>query len=92
MRLSNPAAKDDLRRRLRRIEGQVRGIEKMMDEDRDCREIIQQLASIRSAVQAASLVFMRETVSDCLLSPENDTPEERRRLVNDLVELIGKAP
>ena len=44
----NPS-KEDILKRLRRIEGQVRGVARMVEEDRDCREVIQQLAAIRAA-------------------------------------------
>ncbi|MBI5290252.1 MAG: metal-sensitive transcriptional regulator, partial [Chloroflexi bacterium] len=50
LKIANTAVKEDLQKRLRRIEGQVRGVQKMLDEDRECHEIIQQLAAIRSAV------------------------------------------
>jgi len=45
-------------RRLRRIEGQVRGLQKMVEEDRDGPELLQQLASVRKAVQAAGSVVL----------------------------------
>ena len=43
--------KDDLRRRLRRIEGQVRGIQAMLEEDRECRDIVTQLAAATKALE-----------------------------------------
>jgi len=52
-------AKEDMGKRLRRLEGQVRGVQKMLDEGRDCREIVQQLAAIRSAAHQASLILVR---------------------------------
>ena len=60
---------DDLKKRLHRIEGQVRGVAKMIDDDRDCREVVQQLTAIRSAVQQVSLLVVRAYAADCLLSP-----------------------
>src|SRR3990170_1693167 len=67
VQVKNAATKEDLKKRLRRIEGQVRGVEKMVDDDRDCHEIIQQLAAIRAAVQQASLLVVRSYASQCLL-------------------------
>ena len=58
MKLQDPNAKQGLIRRLRRIEGQLRGVQTMVDEERDCQEILQQLSAIRSAVQGASLAFL----------------------------------
>jgi DNA-binding FrmR family transcriptional regulator len=79
-----------MQKRLKRIEGQLRGVQKMLDEDRDCREVVQQLAAIRSAMQGATLVFMRDYASDCILNIENDDKETREMLVDDLLGLIGK--
>jgi len=91
-KLPTPATKDDLQRRLRRIEGQVRGVQKMLVEDRDCSEVVQQLSAIRSAVQGASLMFMREYASDCLMNVDSDDKQTREQLVEDLIGLLGKAP
>ncbi len=66
MKLESDAAKEALKVRLRRIEGQVRGVQKMVDDDRDCREILQQLTAIRAAVQNASEVFLRTYAKECL--------------------------
>jgi DNA-binding FrmR family transcriptional regulator len=76
--------------RLRRIEGQVRGVEKMVDEDRDCHEILQQLNSIRSAVQGASMLFLNEVASDCLLSIESIDRDKREQVLEDMLSLIRK--
>ena len=92
MKVQTPATKDELQKRLRRIEGQVRGVQKMLDEERDCREIIQQLAAIRSAVQGASMMFMKQYASDCLLNADNSDQATRSMLVDDLIGLLGKAP
>jgi DNA-binding FrmR family transcriptional regulator len=81
-----------LQKRLRRIEGQVRGVQKMLDEERDCHEIIQQLAAIRSAVQGASLMFMKQYASDCLMNADPSDRASRSMLVDDLIGLLGKAP
>lgn len=69
MELQSPEVKTDLTTRLRRIEGQVRGVQKMVEDERDCSDILQQLAAIRSAVHQASLVLARSYVARCLLEP-----------------------
>ena len=68
MQLESTDAKDALKLRLRRVEGQMRGVQKMVDEDRDCQEILQQLAAIRSAVQNASEFFLRTYAKECLVA------------------------
>ncbi len=91
MKMTDADAKDQFLRRLRRIEGQVRGVQEMVNTERDCREILQQLAAIRSAVQGASLAFVEEYASRCLLSQQADDPALRQELLKDLVVLLGKA-
>ena len=92
MKVQESATKEELQKRLRRIEGQVRGVQKMLDEDRDCHEIIQQLSAIRSAVQGASLMFMRQYASDCLMGADKADRASREVLVDDLIQLLGKVP
>jgi DNA-binding FrmR family transcriptional regulator len=91
VKIKSPTVKDDLQKRLKRIEGQLRGVQKMLEEDRECHEIVQQLAAVRSAVQGATLVFMRDYASDCLMNLETENDKETREmLVDDLIGLLGK--
>ena len=55
VKLADPGAKVKLLRRVRRIEGQARGVARMIEEDRDCGEILQQLAAVRSAAHQATV-------------------------------------
>ena len=84
MKIKNQEAKEKLVNRLRRIEGQVRGVQNMLEGERDCREIMQQLASIHSAIQGASRTFLQEYATACLIeleSNENSASEiERSRM------------
>lgn len=86
----DPEVKEKLLDRLRRVEGQVRGVQNMLNTGRDCREILQQLTAIRAAVHGASLTLLEEYASDCLLRQEDD-PQTRQRLLQDLIYLLGKA-
>jgi DNA-binding FrmR family transcriptional regulator len=86
---TNKVSKEDLSKRLRRIEGQVRGVAKMVEEDRDCREIIQQLAAIRSATNQVSLAVARSYASQCLCEPLED--DDRESVVADLIDVLSKA-
>jgi DNA-binding FrmR family transcriptional regulator len=88
MQVKDHATKEDLKRRLRRIEGQVRGVEKMID-DRDCRELLQQLAAIRSAVQQVSLAVARSYACQCLEDP--DTGKSQEQIVEDLIGVLSKS-
>ena len=89
--VKNPEIKSQINNRLARIEGQLRGVRNMIDEDRDCKDILQQLIAIRSAVQSASLSFMQDVANDCLLNlDQNDTPESQHAVIADLIRMMGK--
>ena len=89
MKADNSITKDNLIKRLRRIEGQVRGVQKMIDDERDCREIVQQLVSIRSAVQGATYNFLQEQANNCLFDPEQEG--DQRVMMAELISLLEKA-
>jgi CsoR family transcriptional regulator, copper-sensing transcriptional repressor len=58
--------KDDYGKRLRRIEGQVRGIAKMIDEDKYCIDILTQISAVNSALQAVALGLLDEHLNHCV--------------------------
>jgi len=82
-------ARQDMGKRLRRLEGQVRGVQKMLDEDRDCREIVQQLAAIRSAAHQASLIMVRSYAAECLVDESRGTAQQT---IKELVEVLTRVP
>jgi CsoR family transcriptional regulator, copper-sensing transcriptional repressor len=89
--INNPQVKTQAIQRLARIEGQLRGVQKMIAEDRDCKEIVQQLIAIRSAVQSASLNFVQNVASECLLNPnQQDDLQTQQGTMVDLIKLLGK--
>lgn len=91
MKVSNSATKQAFISRLKRIEGQVRGVQGMVNDERDCREVLQQLTSIRAAVQSASMAFIEEYASRCLLEPESEDVANRQVLLKDLMSVISKS-
>jgi DNA-binding FrmR family transcriptional regulator len=74
VKLADQDAKAKLLRRVRRIEGQARGVARMIEENRDCSEILQQLAAVRSAAHQATVVLVRSYASECVVS--NASAEE----------------
>jgi DNA-binding FrmR family transcriptional regulator len=58
--------KDDYAKRLRRIEGQVRGIAKMIDEDKYCIDILTQVSAVNSALQSVALGLLDEHLNHCV--------------------------
>ena len=61
---------DDLRKRLRRVEGQVRGVEKMLAEGRECREILTQLSAATKALEKAGFKLVASGLTFCVEHPE----------------------
>ena len=89
--IRNPQVKTQAIQRLARIEGQLRGVQNMIAEDRDCKDVVQQLIAIRSAVQSASLNFVQNVASECLLNPdEQNDPQAQQAIMVDLIKLLGK--
>jgi len=68
VKLADQEAKARLLKRVRRIEGQARGVARMIEEDRDCGEILQQLAAVRSAAHQATIALVRSYASECVVS------------------------
>jgi len=91
MRLQNEQSKENILTRLRRIEGQIRGIQKMVSDERDCREILQQITAVKSAIQSMNSLFLKEYVTDCIYNLSNQTDaSDREIIIDDLVNLMGK--
>jgi len=90
MREISPAVRQDIRNRLCRIEGQARGVQRMLDQRRSCTEILPQLAAIRSAAYQASLILVQNHALDCLSDPDCSTSTED--IVNDVIGVLAKMP
>jgi DNA-binding FrmR family transcriptional regulator len=63
--------KDLLQKRLKRIEGQIRGIEKMIEEDRDCVSIVVQLAAVRSGIEGVGALVLNNCMKLCFYQGPN---------------------
>jgi CsoR family transcriptional regulator, copper-sensing transcriptional repressor len=72
--------------RLRRVEGQVRGLQRMVDEERYCPEILTQMASVQEALRAVARSLMRNHLKHCVATAHGSSDSER--VYNELLELI----
>jgi len=79
--------REQLIRRLRRIEGQTQGIQKMLADGRDCREVLNQLASVRAATRQVSLELMKGYVRACVSDPESLRSDDS---VGDLIDTLTR--
>jgi DNA-binding FrmR family transcriptional regulator len=82
--------KKDLINRLKRAEGQMRGVQRMIEEERDCEAILQQMTAVRSALHTASLALARVYATQCLVEA-HDT-ETMALAVSTLMNALGKLP
>ena len=87
----NTKAKKTVGDRLKRIEGQVRGISRMVEEDRYCIDILTQLQAIRAALHKVEEAVLRDHVQHCVADAfaTGDAAEQRDK-VEELVSVLGR--
>jgi DNA-binding FrmR family transcriptional regulator len=71
------ANKEAVLKRLRRIEGQVRGVEKMVEEDRYCIDVVTQITAIESALDKVALELLEDHANHCVIGGEPAKQDER---------------
>lgn len=76
--------------RLKRSEGQLRGIQKMMEEERDCADIITQLTAVRSSVDRVIELIITENLTTCINDPLEDPQAQKERLEKAVQYLIKR--
>ena len=76
--------------RLKRSEGQLRGIQKMMEEERDCIDIITQLTAVRSSVDRIIELMITENLTSCINDPLEDPQAQKERLEKAVKYLIKR--
>ncbi|MBW3085227.1 Copper-sensing transcriptional repressor RicR [Austwickia sp. TVS 96-490-7B] len=84
------ATKDDYAKRLRRIEGQVRGIARMVDEDVYCIDILTQITAATKALQAVALGLVEDHMGHCVLAAAASSEEEGRAKVAEASAAIAR--
>jgi DNA-binding FrmR family transcriptional regulator len=77
-------------KRLRRIEGQVRGLQKMVEEDRYCADILTQVSSVVEALRAVSRELMRNHLKHCAATAIRQGGAEADAMYDELVDLMHK--
>jgi DNA-binding FrmR family transcriptional regulator len=83
--------KDALRKRLHRIEGQVRGIEKMVDDDRYCIDILTQIAAVNTALESVAFRLLDQHVNHCVTRAlASGDPEEAQQKSRELLEAVHR--
>jgi DNA-binding FrmR family transcriptional regulator len=84
--------KDEILRRLRRIEGQVRGVARMVEEDKYCIDILTQISAVQAALQGVSLGLLNDHVRSCVREAvRRDGGDEKvEELVSAVARLVGR--
>ncbi|MDT2815946.1 metal-sensing transcriptional repressor [Vagococcus carniphilus] len=81
--------KKKIENRLKRSEGQIRGVLKMLEEDKDCRDVVIQLSAIRSSIDRAIGVIVAENLKDCL-AMDDLSKDEKEEKIKEAIELVVK--
>ncbi len=84
----DPRACEDIVQRLKRIEGQARGIQRMVDEGRDCHDIMTQMAAMRAATQSVTIRMLEEFALHCLRNPDEFASPEQS--VADMIGVVTR--
>ena len=83
------ATKDQLQKRLRRIEGQVRGIERMVDEDRYCIDVLTQVSAVQAALDRIALGLMDDHARHCMRGKGSASADPDAQ-VEELMGAVGR--
>ena len=83
--------KADLTKRLRRIAGQVNGVERMVDEERYCIDILTQIAAVRSALDRVAIAVLDDHARHCVVAASEGMREERTTEMMDAVARLLKS-
>ena len=86
----DPDIKDRTTKRLRRIEGQVRGLQRMVEEERYCTDILTQVSSVHEALRGVAREVLRNHLKHCASSAIRAGSEQADAMYEELVELVYK--
>ena len=84
----DPGLKERNLKRLRRIEGQVRGLQKMVEEDRYCADIMTQISSVQEALRAVGRALMRNHLKHCATNAIRASDADAEQMYDELVDLM----
>jgi CsoR family transcriptional regulator, copper-sensing transcriptional repressor len=87
-----PSAKTSVMKRLKRIEGQVRGLARMVEDERYCIDIVTQLSAVRAALRRAEEEILADHVAHCVEHAiASGNKAEQRRKVSELMDVVTRA-
>ena len=83
-------SKDDYLKRLRRIEGQVRGLQRMVEQDQYCIDILTQVAAVTKALQAVSLGLLEDHLGHCVVDAARESDDAARAKVREAADAVAR--
>ena len=85
-------AKAAVQKRLNRIEGQVRGLSRMVEEDRYCIDIVTQISAVKAALRRAEEEILRDHVSHCVEHAiANGDKKDQRKKIAEIIDVLGRS-
>lgn len=82
--------KDDYLKRLKRIEGQVRGLQRMIDEDTYCIDILTQVSAVTKALQSVAVGLLDQHVRHCVSNAATDDPDHAGHMITEATRAIER--
>jgi len=84
--------KSDCVKRLNRVEGQVRGLARMVEEDRYCIDVVTQIAAVRAALRRIEELVLKDHVGHCVEHAiAGGDPKEQRAKIAELIDVLGRS-
>ena len=84
------SGRDDYLSRLRKIEGQIRGLQRMIEEDRWCPEVVVQVSSVTRALQAVAVGLLNDHLRHCVLAAARESTEAGTARLEEVAATIGQ--
>ncbi len=81
---------NEVKNRLKRVEGQIRGILRMMDEEKECKDVTSQLSAARTALDRSMAVIVAENLQQCV-TDSHGNEEETSQQVKEAIDLLVKS-
>lgn len=81
---------EDVQRRLRRIEGQIRGLQRMVQEDRYCIDVLEQVSSATRALQSVALLLLEDHLAHCVVDAVKTGGDEASKKLNEASAAIAR--
>ena len=83
-------SKDDYLKRLRRIEGQARGLQRMVEEEQYCIDILTQVSAMTKALHAVSLGLLEEHMSHCVVQAARSSDDEAEQKITEAMDAVAR--